>query len=74
MQVLLIKLRKEANESQLDVANMLGLSEGSYRNRERGKIQFKMNEMFILAKHYNKRIDEIFLPREFTIRVQSSSA
>lgn len=66
MQILLIEQRKEANESQNDIANLLGISVNSYRSRELGKVQFKMNEMFLIAKHYNKAIEEIFLPRKFT--------
>lgn len=66
MQLLLIELRKKAGESQRDIANLIGISEGSYRKREIGNLQFKMNEMFIIAKHYNKSIEDIFLPRKFT--------
>lgn len=66
MQIFLIEQRKKAGESQNDVANLLGISVTSYRDRELGKIQFKMNEMFLIAKHYNKAIEEIFLPRKFT--------
>lgn len=70
MQILLIEQRKNAGESQNDIANLLGISETSYRKRELGKLQFKMNEMFAIAKHYNKSIEEIFLPRKSTKRVR----
>ncbi|MEB7428338.1 helix-turn-helix domain-containing protein [Enterococcus faecalis] len=66
MQLLLIELRKKAGESQKDIADLIGISEGSYRKREIGNLQFKMNEMFVIAKHYNKPIEDIFLPRKFT--------
>lgn len=55
MQRLLIGYRKERGETQKDVADLLGVSEESYRNKELGKTQFKMDEMFVLASHYNKK-------------------
>ncbi|MFT8491512.1 helix-turn-helix transcriptional regulator [Liquorilactobacillus satsumensis] len=70
MQYKLLALRKEKNETQKDVAEMLGITEASYRNKENGKTQFKMNEMFCLASHYCHSIEEIFLPRKFTISEQ----
>lgn len=66
MQLLLIELRKKAGESQKDIANLIGISEGSYREREIGNLQFKMNEMFAIANHYNKSIEDVFLPRKST--------
>lgn len=68
MQWQLIKLRKENKETQEYLSQLLGISESAYRNKELGKNQFKLNEMFILSKHYESNIDEIFLPTNFTVR------
>jgi len=32
----------------------------TYQNKENGITQFKQGEMFIIARHYNKPIEEIF--------------
>lgn len=64
----LIILRKENNETQKDLAGLLGISEDAYRNKERGISQFKLQEMFYISEHYNKSIEEIFLPRKTTKR------
>lgn len=66
MQGLLIGIRKEYGDSQKRIAEILGISEEAYRNKERGDSQFKMDEMFIIADRYNLPIDEIFLPRKST--------
>lgn len=68
MQWELIKKRKEAGLTQKDMAKMLGISESSYTNKERGDYQFKQDEMFMAADYFDCRIDEIFLPSNFTVR------
>ena len=68
MQWNLIRLRKENDYSQDDMAKMLEVSEATYRNKELGKTQFKMDEMFILSNHFGKEIEDIFLPSNFTVR------
>lgn len=73
MQWNLIKLRKEHEETQEELSQLLGISESAYRNKELGKNQFKLDEMFALAKHYNERVDEIFLPTDFTVRKENLS-
>lgn len=65
MQKLLIKERRANFETQSDVAKLIGVKLRTYQNKEYGTSQFKQNEMFIIAKHYNKKIDEIFLPTDF---------
>ena len=66
MQWNLIRIRKENNETQEDIAKILGLSPEGYRAKENGNRQFKIDEMFAIANHYKKSISEIFLPREYT--------
>lgn len=65
MQHLLVKERRMNGETQLDVANLIGVRLRTYQNKECGISQFKQNEMFLIAQHYNKKIDEIFLPTNF---------
>ncbi|EMW6124613.1 TPA: helix-turn-helix transcriptional regulator [Enterococcus faecalis] len=66
MQWNLYKLRKEKGETQKQLANLIGVSEESYRLKENGSNQFKSNEMFIIAQHFEKTMDEIFLPTKYT--------
>lgn len=73
MQTKLLGIRKERDETQEEVAKMLGLSTASYRSKELGHSQFKMNEMFALASHYHMTIDDIFLPTKSTKREQKIS-
>ncbi|MCT7752238.1 MAG: helix-turn-helix domain-containing protein [Lactobacillus iners] len=68
MQWKLIKLRKERKITQKDLADFIGISESSYINKETGKFQFKQNEMFMISNYFNKKVDDIFLPTEFTVR------
>ncbi len=66
MQWNLYKIRKEAGDTQKELAELIGVSEESYRLKEKGNNQFKSNEMFIIAAHYGKNMEEIFLPTEYT--------
>lgn len=59
------KIRRAAKESQKFVAELIGVDVRTYQNKEKGVTQFKQSEMFIIARHYNKPIDEIFLPTNF---------
>ncbi|GKS80696.1 hypothetical protein LPAF129_03810 [Ligilactobacillus pabuli] len=68
MQYILTGIRKEHGELQDDLAKMLNISTAAYRNKEQGKTQFKMDEMFKIADHYNVKIEDIFLPRKYTLR------
>lgn len=72
MQWNLIQLRKENNETQEEIANFLGISTTGYREKELGKSQFKSDEMFMIADHYSKKIEDIFLPSKFTKRKHTS--
>jgi len=62
MQWEIIKLRKELNLTQEDMANLLDISTGAYSRKETGKCAFKDIEMFKLRNLFKKPIDEIFLP------------
>lgn len=60
MQVLLESIRRANKESQESIAKLIGVDVRTYQNKEKGITQFKQNEMFLIAKHFNKKIDEIF--------------
>lgn len=62
MQWNLIRLRKENNLSQSDVAELLNISVSAYQNKESSKSSFRDYEMFMLSKYFDKTIEEIFLP------------
>ncbi len=68
MQILLYKLRKEAKLSQQDVADFLGISVVSYRNKEKSVNQFTQDEMFKLSRFFNEPMSKIFLDRKSPIR------
>ena len=53
--------------TQAEIADYLGISTKTYRSKELGNSEFTMDEMFKIAKLFNMRIDDIFLPREYRI-------
>lgn len=68
MQYLLDSIRRSKKITQEDMAKLLNIDVRTYQNKEKGVTQFKQNEMFIIAKFFNKKIDEIFLPTNFENR------
>lgn len=60
MQTKLYQLRKEADMTQKDLAEKLGISETAYRQKEQGRRDFKSSEMFIIAGIFHKNIGDIF--------------
>lgn len=64
MQGKLMILRKEHHQTQDDLAKFLGISKGSYKNKETGKTEFTMSEFYKLSKLYGVKMDEIFTPRK----------
>lgn len=65
MQYLLDSIRRSKKITQEDMAKLLNIDVRTYQNKEKGVTQFKQNEMFIIAKFFNKKIDEILLPTNF---------
>lgn len=66
MQLKLYDLRKNYKRmTQGEVAKYLGISEKTYREKEKGVTPFNQDEMFALSKLFNLSIDTIFLPRKF---------
>lgn len=62
MQSKLILLRKEQKIPQRTLANLIGISLKQYSYKENGKTKFNGDEMFEIAKFFNKQIEDIFLP------------
>lgn len=65
MQYKLEALRRSLKESQEDMAKLINVDVRTYQNKEKGITQFKGDEMFLIAQHFNKKIDDIFLPPDF---------
>ena len=62
MQVKLYALRKNKGMTQKDVADFLGISQQTYRNKELGHKLFNAREMFQLSKLFSTSMEDIFLP------------
>ena len=62
MQWNLIRVRKENNMTQEEVANLLNISKSAYQNKEASRSSFRDYEMFMLSEYFDKPLDEIFLP------------
>lgn len=63
MQENLLILRKRCGYSIKYVAEYLGISSKQYSAKENGLYPFNSDEMFKLSELFNKRMDDIFLPR-----------
>lgn len=59
----LIKLRRTRKISQESMAKLLKINARTYSMKETGKTDFKLEEIFKIARFFDKRIEEIFLPR-----------
>ena len=68
----LVTLRKQNKYTQPEIAEMLGISFAAYQNKETGRAQFKADEMFAIAKIFNKPIEDIFLPSNYDNLVVNS--
>lgn len=67
MQEKLLLLRKRHNYSIKFMAEYLNISPQQYSGKERGKYEFKADEMFKIRDLFNCRIEEIFTPRDHRI-------
>lgn len=68
MQYLLEEERLRKKISQENMAKLINVDVRTYQNKEKGITQFKGDEMFTIARFFNKKIDEIFLPTNFMKR------
>lgn len=57
----LIKLRTEKDLSQEQFAELINISISSYRNKENGNVEFRLSEMFRIARFFGRNVDDIFL-------------
>lgn len=62
MQYKLMNLRRSKGLNQKELADLLSISIKAYANKELGKNEFTMNEMFTLSLLFNETIENIFLP------------
>ncbi|PKG22726.1 helix-turn-helix transcriptional regulator [Niallia nealsonii] len=67
----IVGYRKMIGLTQKEMAKRLNISEGTYRNKEKGKVSFKDGEMKILFDLVNKElpgvtINDIFFTNEPT--------
>lgn len=70
MQGKLLVLRKEKGVSQKELAELIGVSTESYRRKENGLNEFKLSEMFKLAKFFDKDIGDIFTEHKYAYSEQ----
>lgn len=63
MQSKLYSIRKSKKLSQEEMAKLLNMSRISYGKKERGDVEFTIDEMFDISNEFQLPIDDIFLPR-----------
>lgn len=68
------ELRELNGDTQADMATLLNINTTTYRDKEKGDSEFKASEMFIIARKYNKTLEDIFLPTKFTNREQDKNS
>lgn len=61
------RLRKYHELTHQDMADLIHVDLRTYINKEKGISQFKASEMWTISKRFNKSMDEIFLPENFTL-------
>lgn len=59
------RLRKYNELTYDDMAKLLGIDKRTYINKETGVTQFKLNEMYVISRKFQRSMDEIFLPTDF---------
>lgn len=67
MQILLYNLRKQANKSQQDMADLLHITRTNYGQKERSQLPFSQDEMFEISSYFGLNMEKIFLPRSYQI-------
>ncbi|MCL1871033.1 MAG: helix-turn-helix domain-containing protein [Promicromonosporaceae bacterium] len=54
------ELREHRNETQENVASVLGLSQVGYRGKEAGRSTFNSVELFVLADHFDTTVTDLY--------------
>lgn len=60
MQMKLIEVRKKKKLTQKDMAALLGISVVAYRNREQGRADFKLYELFLISHYFHRCVGDLF--------------
>lgn len=63
LQAKLYKLRKEKGYTQAQMGEFLNISEASYRSKELDQSDFKLSEVFKIARLFEEDIGSIFTER-----------
>lgn len=69
---LIIKLRKENNKTQKEIANLLGIDRTTYCKKEKGLIEFRISEINLIKDFFNLSNDDV-IKIFFTPKVESNS-
>lgn len=56
----LLKKIEERNETQLEISQMLGITELSFRKKLDGKTEWKINEIKMLCEHFKTGFNKLF--------------
>jgi antitoxin component HigA of HigAB toxin-antitoxin module len=56
----IIRKMKEKNETNKDVANVLGLDRSQISRKLRGEVQWTFKDIKLLCKHYNMSFNKLF--------------
>lgn len=67
-QTKLASIRRYNDKTQSEMGELLEISREAYANKESGKTQFKVSEMFIISHYFNEKPEDIFLPPDFIKR------
>lgn len=70
MQTKLRGLRAEHGLTQADLADLIGVTRQTYSEKELGNQPFKADELFIISAYFDKPIEDIFLSKKYTKRIQ----
>lgn len=71
MQTKLKGLRAEHGLTQAHLAELLGITRQTYSEKEIGNQPFKAEELFIISSYFDKPIEDIFLSKKYTKRIQN---
>lgn len=59
--------RAETGETQEQIANIIKVAPETYNHKESGKRDFTLTECVVLALHFDKKLDTLFMPDENTL-------
>lgn len=60
MQMKLIEVRKKNKLTQKDMAALLGINVAAYRDREQGRTDFKLYEVFLISHYFHRCVGDLF--------------